>query len=77
MLDFPEDEALAQSLMASEECPNLKFKGSNGCSTLKGPDILILTACLGKKSGMPRIDLLANISGVMKYVSLEVAKICS
>ena len=71
---LPEGEALDLSHMAAELGIDVKIKGSNDYSALKGSDIVVVTAGLARKPGMTRMDLLAKNAGIIKSVTSEVAK---
>ena len=71
---LPEGEALDLSHMAAELGIDVKIKGSNDYTALKGSDIVIVTAGLARKPGMTRMDLLAKNAGIIKSVTQEVAK---
>jgi malate dehydrogenase len=71
---LPEGEALDLSHMAAELGVDVKIKGSNDYSAIKGSDIVIVTAGLARKPDMTRMDLLVKNTGIAKAVSTEVAK---
>jgi malate dehydrogenase len=72
--NLPEGEALDLSHMASELGIDVRIRGSNDYSALRGSDLVVVTAGLARKPGMTRMDLLAKNAGIMKSVSSEVAK---
>ena len=71
---LPEGEALDLSHMAAELGVDVKITGSNDYSSLRGSDLVIVTAGLARKPGMTRMDLLMKNSGIIKSVTAEVAK---
>ncbi len=71
---LPQGEALDLSHMAAELGIDVKIKGANDYSALDGADIVVVTAGLARKPGMTRMDLLLKNAGIIKQVSLEVAK---
>ena len=60
--------------MAAELGVDVKIKGSNDYSAIKGSDIVIVTAGLARKPDMTRMNLLMKNTGIAKAVSAEVAK---
>ncbi len=71
---LPEGEALDLSHMAAELGVDVKIKGSNDYSDIRGSDIVVVTAGLARKPDMTRMDLLTKNTGIAKAVSNEVAK---
>ncbi len=71
---LPEGEALDLSHMAAELGVDVKIKGSNDYSAIRGSDLVIVTAGLARKPDMTRMDLLVKNTGIAKAVSAEVAK---
>ena len=71
---LPEGEALDLSHMAAELGIDVKIKGSNDYSALRGSNIVVVTAGLARKPGMTRMDLLTKNAGIVKSVAGEVAK---
>jgi malate dehydrogenase len=70
---LPQGEALDLSHMAAEIGVDVKISGSNDYSSLKGADIVVVTAGLARKPGMTRMDLLTKNSGIIKSVAEQVA----
>ena len=60
--------------MAAELGIDVKITGSNDYSSLRGSDLVIVTAGLARKPGMTRMDLLMKNSGIIKSVTAEIAK---
>ncbi|MDG6906343.1 MAG: malate dehydrogenase [Nitrososphaerota archaeon] len=71
---LPEGEALDLSHMAAELGIDVKIKGSNDYSAIRGSDMVVVTAGLARKPDMTRMDLLLKNTGIAKAVSAEVAK---
>ena len=71
---LPEGEALDLSHMAAELGIDVQITGSNDYASLKGSNIVVITAGLARKPGMTRMDLLTKNAGIIKSVSGEVAK---
>lgn len=71
---LPQGEALDLSHMAAEIGVDVKITGSNDYSSLRGSDIVVVTAGLARKPGMTRMDLLAKNSGIIKSVAEQVAR---
>jgi malate dehydrogenase len=71
---LPQGEALDIGHMASEIGVDRKITGSNDYSSLKGADIIVVTAGLARKPGMTRLDLLSKNSGIIASISKEVAR---
>ncbi len=71
---LPQGEALDLSHMAAEIGVDRKIAGSNEYSSLKGADIIVVTAGLARKPGMTRLDLLSKNAGIISSISKEIAK---
>ena len=69
-----EGEALDISHKISETGIDVSVAGSNDYSTLRGSEVVIVSAGLARKPGMTRMDLLEKNSGIIASVSREVAK---
>lgn len=69
-----EGEALDISHRLSDTGTDVSVAGSTDYSTLKGADVVVVTAGLARKPGMTRMDLLAKNSGIVASVVREVAK---
>src|SRR5437899_12435542 len=69
-----EGEALDISHKISETGVDVSVAGSNDYSTLRGSEVVIVSAGLARKPGMTRMDLLEKNSGIIASVSREVAK---
>jgi malate dehydrogenase len=71
---LPQGEALDLTHMAAEIGVDRKIVGSNDYSSLKGADIVVVTAGLARKPGMTRMDLLTKNAGIIGSISKEIAK---
>ena len=69
-----EGEALDISHKLSEVGVDVTVNGSTDYSTLRGSDVVVVTAGLARKPGMTRMDLLDKNSGIIAGVAKEVAK---
>ncbi|MDV3244428.1 MAG: malate dehydrogenase [Nitrososphaerales archaeon] len=69
-----EGEALDINHRMSDAGVDLEVSGSTDYATLKGAKLVIITAGLGRKPGMTRMDLLSKNSGIIASVTKEVAK---
>jgi malate dehydrogenase len=71
---LPQGEALDLNHMAAEIGVDLKIVGSNDYSSIRGADIVVVTAGLARKPGMTRLDLLTKNAGIIGSISKEIAK---
>lgn len=69
-----EGEALDISHRLSDAGIDVDVTGSTDFSMLKGADLVILAAGLGRKPGMTRMDLLSKNAGIISSVTKEVVK---
>ncbi|MDV3294147.1 MAG: malate dehydrogenase, partial [Nitrososphaerales archaeon] len=69
-----EGEALDISHRLSDAGVDVEVSGSTDYSTLRGSELVIITAGLARKPGMTRMDLLSKNSGIIASVAKEVAK---
>jgi malate dehydrogenase len=69
-----EGEALDIGHRLSDAGVDIQVAGSSDYSTLRGADLVIVTAGLARKPGMTRMDLLSKNAGIIASVSREVAK---
>ncbi len=69
-----EGEALDISHRLSDAGVDVEVSGSADYSTLRGSELVIITAGLARKPGMTRMDLLSKNSGIIASVAKEVAK---
>ncbi len=69
-----EGEALDISHKLSDAGVDVDVTGSADFAALKGSDLVVVAAGLGRKPGMTRMDLLSKNSGIIASVTKEVAK---
>jgi malate dehydrogenase len=69
-----EGEALDISHKISETGVDVDVSGSSDYTTLKGSQVVVITAGLARKPGMTRMDLLGKNAGIIGSVAKEVAK---
>jgi malate dehydrogenase len=69
-----EGEALDISHKVSETGVDVSVSGSSDFSSIRGSDIVVITAGLARKPGMTRMDLLGKNAGIVASVAKEVAK---
>ena len=69
-----EGEALDISHKISETGVDIAVTGSSDYSTLRGSEVVVITAGLARKPGMTRMDLLGKNAGIIASVAREVAK---
>jgi len=69
-----EGEALDISHRISEIGIDVEVKGSTDYATLRGCEVVVVTAGLARKPGMTRMDLLGKNAGIIASVAREVAK---
>jgi malate dehydrogenase len=71
---LPQGEALDLSHYAAEIGNDAKIAGSNDYASLRGSELVIVTAGLARKPGMTRMDLLTKNASIIGSVSREIAK---
>jgi malate dehydrogenase len=69
-----EGEALDISHRLSDAGVDVSVTGSTDYSTLKGADVVVVSAGLARKPGMTRMDLLSKNYGIITSVAKDVAK---
>jgi len=69
-----EGEALDINHRLADTGTDVNVRGSVDFSDLKGADLVIIAAGLGRKPGMTRMDLLSKNSGIIASVTKEVVK---
>jgi malate dehydrogenase len=69
-----EGEALDISHRLSDAGIDVDVTGSTDYSLLKGADLVVISAGLGRKPGMTRMDLLSKNAGIISSVTKEVVK---
>jgi malate dehydrogenase len=80
LFDIVKDMPQGKALDMSEACPlwgvSVDIKGTNEYSDIRGADIVIVTAGIGRKPGMSRDDLLSTNATIIKGVGREIARYC-
>ncbi len=78
LIDIAEDLAKGEALDMMQAAPALEFDGkitgTSDFSEMKGSELVILTAGLGRRPGMTRIDLMNQNAKIVKSTVKEVAK---
>jgi malate dehydrogenase len=69
-----EGEALDISHKLSETGVDVSVTGSSDYSSIRGADVVVITAGLARKPGMTRMDLLGKNAGIVASVAKEVGK---
>lgn len=71
---LPQGEAMDISHMLSERGIDTHVKGSNEYGDMKGSDIVVIVAGVGRKPGMTRMDLLNTNASIVRDVARKVAE---
>jgi malate dehydrogenase len=71
---LPQGEAMDLNHMLSEKGIDVKIRGSNDYSEMKGSDIVVVVAGSGRKAGMTRMDLLKINTSIVKGVVENIKK---
>jgi len=71
---LPQGEAMDISHLLSERGIDTRVKGSNVYEDMRGSDIVVIVAGVGRKPGMTRMDLLNTNASIVKSVAEKVAK---
>lgn len=71
---LPQGEAMDISHLLSERGIDTRVKGSNEYGDMKGSDIVVIVAGVGRKPGMTRMDLLNTNASIVKDVAKKVAE---
>lgn len=78
LADIAEDLAKGEALDMMQAAPAIEFdgkiKGTSDYSQIRGSEVVIVVAGLGRKPGMTRIELMNKNAGIIKTVVKEVAK---
>ena len=69
---LPQGEAMDINHLLSERGIDTKVRGSNDYEEMKGSDIVVIIAGVGRKPGMTRMDLLNTNSSIVKSVAEKV-----
>jgi len=80
LVDIAENLAKGEALDMMQAAPAIEFdgkiKGTNDYSEMKGSELVIVTAGLGRQPGMSRVDLAGKNAKIVKSVVREVVKYC-
>jgi malate dehydrogenase len=71
---LPQGEAMDLNHMLSEQGVDVRVRGSNDYSDMKGSDVVVVVAGSGRKPGMTRMDLLKINAGIVKDVVENIKK---
>lgn len=71
---LPQGEAMDISHLLSEKGIDTHVKGSNEYGDMRGSDIVVIVAGVGRKPGMTRMDLLNTNASIVKDVAKKVAE---
>lgn len=71
---LPQGEAMDISHVLSERGIDTHVKGSNEYGNMKGSDIVVIVAGVGRKPGMTRMDLLNTNASIVKDVAKKVTE---
>lgn len=71
---LPQGEAMDITHLTSERGIDVNVRGSNDYGEMKGSDIVIIVAGVGRKPGMTRMDLLNTNASIVKDVAKKVAE---
>src|SRR6188472_794709 len=71
---LPQGEAMDINHQLAERGSDSKVSGSNNYEDMKGSDIVVLVAGVGRKPGMTRMDLLRTNASIVKDVSSKIAQ---
>jgi malate dehydrogenase len=78
LVDIAEDLAKGEALDMMQAAPAIEFdgkiKGTNDYSQIRGSELVIVIAGLGRKPGMTRNELMNKNAGIIKTAVKEVAK---
>lgn len=71
---LPQGEAMDLNHMLSEQGVDVRVRGSNDYSDMRGSDVVVVVAGSGRKPGMTRMDLLKINAGIVKDVVENIKK---
>jgi malate dehydrogenase len=71
---LPQGEAMDISHLLAEKGIDTHVKGSNEYGDMRGSDIVVIVAGVGRKPGMTRMDLLNTNASIVKDVAKKVAE---
>jgi malate dehydrogenase len=69
---LPQGEAMDINHQLSERGSDSRISGSNNYEDMKGSDIVVLVAGVGRKPGMTRMDLLKTNASIVKDVTSKI-----
>lgn len=69
---LPQGEAMDINHQLSERGSDCRISGSNNYEDMKGSDIVVLVAGVGRKPGMTRMDLLKTNASIVKDVTSKI-----
>jgi malate dehydrogenase len=69
---LPQGEAMDINHQLAERGSDCKVSGSNNYEDMKGSDIVVLVAGVGRKPGMTRMDLLRTNASIVKDVASKI-----
>jgi malate dehydrogenase len=69
---LPQGEAMDINHQLAERGSDCKVSGSNNYEDMKGSDIVVLVAGVGRKAGMTRMDLLRTNASIVKDVASKI-----
>lgn len=80
LVDIAENLARGEALDMMQAAPAIEFdgriRGTNDYGEMKGSELVIVTAGLGRQPGMSRFDLAGKNAKIVKSVVREVVKYC-
>jgi malate dehydrogenase len=80
LVDIAENLARGEALDMMQAAPAIEFdgkiKGTNDYSEMKGSELVIVTAGLGRQPGMSRSDLAEKNARIVKSIVKEIVKYC-
>jgi malate dehydrogenase len=74
---LPQGEALDINHQLSEVGIDCSVRGSNEYVDMKGSDIIVLVAGVGRKPGMTRMDLLTTNANIIKEIAIKIRSLAS
>ncbi len=74
---LPQGEAMDINHQLSELGIDCIVRGSNEYADMKGSDIIVLVAGVGRKPGMTRMDLLTTNANIIKEIAIEIRSLAS
>src|ERR671919_2411162 len=74
---LPQGEAMDINHQLSERGSDSKISGSNNYEDMKGSEIVVLVAGVGRKPGMTRMDLLRTNASIVKDIATKIRSLAS